>query len=605
METLTPADKHVTRITWHHIAASSRSTSCCMSAFAALQAPSRLGSLHATKPPPLNSAPRTLNFSFRRDNVVLRPDSITLGLEERDLLILQGCFEAEVLRGVVFVDGAIPIRPGSLHKFITSPLRSLPTFRTVDARKVESDGHGILPRYGCVVQLRSLELGLDHFASYSSLDIPYSDPAWAYSFNIVQEESPQTCGAFIPGRNLLALEKACQLFSSGPPRVVMVAGAPMTGKSTFCETLLNCVLAENSSIAYMDLDPSHSRYSPIGCISLSVQNQPRLNAIYSVRGLEFQHSVYYGFNLVSENPLHFYSCASQLFRVYTESVRSNGTLLVVNTPAWIKGLEKEMLVMVSRLVAPDLLLYMSHHDFIPIGDYVAPTFESQDHPDSSVLQDVHYGSQLTLRAIRKLPLVSKSDFLDHNKLIHFHQLDSGIFSFRNHLLLKAPQPLSYWTPSSPSGTVRAVCFLNYERDQNLVFDDVVDGLEATVMAICAVSKSDVSNAVATRDESPWYLDAEGFRSISSYAIGLCMVHSVDTRDHTFNIYPDGELGAKIAGLSPSETLILVRGEGEIPQAEFEYSRLSGAEIPFLNADPKTALGGRWTVRKNIGRASQK
>lgn len=576
-----------------------------MSAFAALQTPSRLGFLHETRPPPLASAPRILHFSFRHDNVVLRPNSITLGLEERDILLLQGCFEAEVLRGVVFVDGAIPIRPGCLHKFITSPLRSLPTFRTIDAPNVESNGDGILPHYGCVVQLRSLELGLDLFASYSSLDIPYADPAWAFSFKIAQEESPEICGTFIPGRNLLGLEKACQLFSSGPPRVVMVAGAPMTGKSTFCETLINCLLSENNSIAYMDLDSSHSRYSPIGCISLSVQNQPRFNAIYSVRPLEFQHSVYYGFHLVSENPVHFFSCVTQLFRVYKESVKSRGTLLVVNTPAWIKGLEKEMLVMVSRLVAPDLLIYMSHHDFIPIGDYVAPAFESQDYSDSSVLQGVSYESQLTLRAIRKLPLVSKSDFFDHNKLIQFHQLDSGAFSFRNHVLLKPPQALSYWSLSSPSGTIKAVCLLNYERDRTTDLENVVDGLEASIMAICAVPESAVSDVVATRDNSPCYLDAEAFRLSSSYVIGLCMVHSVDIRDGTINVYPDGDLGAKIGRLPPSETLILVRGEGGIPQAELEYCRLSGADIPFLNADPKTAISARWTIRKNIGRASQK
>ncbi|KAL9239560.1 hypothetical protein vseg_013869 [Gypsophila vaccaria] len=146
--------------------------------------------------------------------------------------------------------------------------------------------------------------------------------------------------------------------TSSPPPIALVCGPKNSGKTTFSRHLLNTLLLRYKRVAYLDTDVGQPEFTPSGCLSLTIINQPTLDL--TIPCLKTPERCYFYGDVSSkrdpEGYLNYVFALHDFYRSEYCSSRKNGTSadvpLIVNTPGWVKGIGFDVLVGMLKHITP-------------------------------------------------------------------------------------------------------------------------------------------------------------------------------------------------------------------------------------------------------------
>lgn len=546
-----------------------------MSAFAALQ---RQLAFRPHDPPPhlLRHAVTCSNYTATPENAVFTLNTAYLGLAKPEYLVLQGSFRLRVVRGACLVNSVHYLAAGAVLDVVTSAAESLPVVCPCDA-ETESDAQ-ILPGYDTVLALENIDTGLEKLATYAPpLAAVFPRPSSQYTFDIVLAKTPATAVSF-DAQTHRALTALTAAMCDDENAVCVVFGVKSSGKSTFAMALANNVANETKRAAYMNLDPGSTQLLFHGAVSHTAMAE----MCFSAQLPHQSHHCYYGYATFAELPAHYAACCRELIRHHREHVRGP---LVVDLPAWTRGLGHELLAELVAELAPTKFVYLSHNGATALDGFEQSEFEAADTSDDDVLAPFGVkGSRMlsVVKGTRRTAGVTAAQLRACHRLLCLHQQTDLRFDFALHLLAHAPAKL-------PLAAVAGVCVLGH--DAAVLRGDALQLMEATVVGIFATAEVEPYSR-----SDPFYVK---FLPRSTFIL-LCLVHSVGATH--FNVYVphEDDVSERIARhVAAGAQIVLARGDGEVPLAEFLAPHLPKV-LPYISFDTRPRLGGVWKAR-NIGR----
>ncbi|KAK6453858.1 uncharacterized protein RJT20DRAFT_63840 [Scheffersomyces xylosifermentans] len=613
---------------------------------------------------PLQANPQIVKSKFipNNENLVVLKDQIVVGLKVNEYIVISGQCELFIQRGAILINQHHYVFADrhSSYKILAPTSQSLPILSStqvldrskgIEDTMTNENAHLFSNEYKSIIVLKNYYSGLEKIGSYyppfkrifhcntisedNVLD-EYESIFSNYSFEIVLKDK---------GLSALGLEKIwspsitelINEFKDYIPKIIMVIGNKNSGKSTVSKTLLNSLLQSgHDSVSYLDLDPGQSEYSIPYTLSLTNEKNVvfGLNIPASISDSNdtedtIQH--YFGFSTPIHDPERYTSIIKDLLCQYSKYHKPQGNPLIINTPGWIRGYGKEILIELTEVINPDYLILLSSSLEI-------------EHPDNmEILRDLQYIDVKIMQGIYQSSKYSAAQLRIFNKLSYFHQtaVHPIRFDFNKHILETSPSRISYETVGSPPGFVGINCItiLNFDITSNFEYEDILLMIDSTICGIYLVDSeihyaySELFYKSAYNDNLPIYLNSSQSGNIFSSEIaskvkfmGLTMVHSIDRSRNYFNLYlPSANAVRIIELLKQGYKLHLVRGEGEVPSAEILNSRIlskkeqdlktiatkkrKGEHVanelifpyPYVSFEGKNKIGGVWKIRRNVKR----
>lgn len=573
------------------------------------------------------------SFTPSKRNMKIERDSITIGMDVHDDILISGQCSIQVQQGILLINDLHSIHASpKLYDIVAPTSQSLPFLsgtRSDDGGFQQENGTSSVSdefdplRFPTVIKISNLFTGLELIGDYHSpfkALFPLQSKAYDnsssqlfkdFSFDIVLDYS-------LSASSMLILPSwKGELFSlthklDAKPLIYFIIGKKNSGKSTFSKLLLNCLSLNAGSCTYLDLDPGQSEFSNPYTLSITDVHDPFFGInlpTSSNKPNDSRISLYYGFSSPQQQSEQYIRIVKKLFSIY-ENLQ-NKSHLIVNTPGWIKGFGKELLMEITELIHPDHLIYLTG------------TEDDEDDVNNTDLVDkLSYNHFSELPGIYKTSKYSAAQLRMFNKLCYFHQLKDLKYNFHTHILDLPPLKLSYLTGSSFAGSVgvSAVTVLNYDVGFNLAPDDIPIMLEASIVGFYLIENFDSFEPFLYSRSStyPQILNSSAYCRFNDYGdsmrfMGLGMVHSINVQEKFFNVYlPTNNQNQIKQGLSGSQKLLIVKGEGEIPSCEMlnpeliSGYRTSGEtqEMPYVSFVDKAKVGGVWRGRRNIMRKNQ-
>jgi polynucleotide 5'-hydroxyl-kinase GRC3/NOL9 len=169
--------------------------------------------------------------------------------------------------------------------------------------------------------------------------------------------------------------------NSTNPTTLMACGPKATGKSSFCQYLINRLVTETTieqgvvtragrprGAFLLDLDPGQPFFCAVGQVSLTYFEKPFFGPQFTNPevegrpGIETMKVHHVGLVSLRGDPDHYVHCALELLKVYWSLVPLLPTFpsrpLIVNTPAWIAGAGLEVLTQLVKSLGITKLVYM-------------------------------------------------------------------------------------------------------------------------------------------------------------------------------------------------------------------------------------------------------
>lgn len=602
-------------------------------------------SISSTPAPILNSRITQSNYTPNESNLKFSDNHVTITLNPSEYIIISGQCNLKIIKGSIKINQChcLTSEDNKSYNIIALQSQSLPIISHYTTPEMEEDG---VPSVS-IIQLENSFSGIENisqiepaFKNLISGQPNVEEPSLFknYSFDIVLTETNGGYGLdinsyWINELNLLKSNK------DGPtPKIIMIIGNKNTGKSTFCKSLINELLLTNPNrpVSYLEIDPGQSEYSTPYALSLSeiVQAQFGLVALPHKNNNIVKSRVehYFGFTSAVNAPTRYVEIIEELFNHY-QTKFSQRNHLIINTPGWVKGYGKELLNQITKIINPDKLILLSNN-------------LNQEYPDNAnILQDLTYQSLSIIPGVYQLSKYSAPQIRTINKLLYFHQTTTtGTFNFNDHLLDSSPLKISYACGNSPNNPgIYSTTIINHNIDNEFSHRDLCSLVEVSIYGIYLIKSNGSTKfdemSCFRRDDgnSPFYLNPDDFdnllsnETITSKFIGLIMVHSINPNDHYMNIYaPDIIINRlrKVLSTNSNQTndykLIMIRGEGDIPNCEMLYPefinkkidylklikkrkaattsrKLVDLKLPYISFETKLKVGGIWKVRKNIKR----
>lgn len=561
-----------------------------MSAFAAFQKLSRSTPelLSYNSPFPNNILSSNVKLGAR--NAIFADSSILIGLNPGDYVTASGTYRLRVVKGSAFINSLYKIVSEETHNVITNANEPLPVIIGVDN---PTPNDSILPTFPTVIEIQNYDTGLQNIDRIQEQlkGLYLSKPDSQYTFEVKEEADNDTEGIRIDQSTFRAVTEVGSRLSN-ESEVALVAGAAFSGKLTTAHLLLNYITT-NRPVAFLDLDPNSGRFSPPGCLSLTVQSQPCFGVFIANGGL-IGKTLYYGHNSLTALPTYYMKCVREL-KVYYEAKLLKYPL-IVNTPPGIKGLGRELLSQISALFKTTVLVYLSQSGSPEVESF-EDDFEVQDNPDHEVIADITHTLLYKVHATRKKPR-----FLNYAHetalLQYFHRIEENFdFSF---LVEQPPQMVSY-SRGYPNGVPYVVSL--HQSIQNLSKENVEEYLEASVVALCSVELPQFLSSKTY----PQIITTNDFVNLSHDMICLCVIHLISRDGHYLVYLPRNSIVTLRLREETSKrrSLAFVRGDFGIPSGEFLAPQFEGRSIPYLVPEPLSKVGGVWNVRKNLGRKNQR
>ncbi|KAI5957096.1 GRC3 [Candida jiufengensis] len=553
---------------------------------------------------PLNSNTHNIisqsNFIPNNTNLNFFDDHILLKLHNPEFIIIKGQFKMEIIEGEVQLNNCYNMASDSkkIYSFKSSGAQALPIVSHASADNI------------AVLKLINLKNGLENLHKiYSQRSSAVSDQDNLfrnYTFEIVIKESEdESCGLYIPD----TWSKMFKSIANSPLNSLMVIGHKNTGKSTFSKCFMDYLLLHRKRpVVLMDLDPGQSEYSSPYCMSLSIHYEASFCEDLSK---DDKTELYYGFTSPMESPSRFLNIVQRLFDTYSSTYLHKGYVLIINTPGWIKGYGKELLVKISNIINPSDLCLLSHKLSLDAEE------------NQTTLNGLSYSNVHLVSGIFSNQELSASQIRCINKLLYFHKISNNCFDFSRYMLDVPPLKLSYCINNSEVG-INALCVLNYKLKSTQEFALLRLLLETMIWGIYATSSKTFTPTKNTSSKYPNLINMETLKRISnddqeSQFLGLLAIHSINFKEQYFNIYAPPDVISKLqTHLNSNYKIILVRGEGNLPAPEIMYpnflqhidnSKTNTTKqvnrIPYLSFKAKPKVGGIWKVRRNIIRKNQR
>lgn len=601
-----------------------------------------------------SALPTKSKFMPDDDNLVICEDHIIVGLKVREFILINGQCKVTIQRGAVKINNiyyyvASPDKPITI---ISSQSQSLPTISSTQVldRSVgikddvnKENSHLFTSTYKSIVKIENLYTGLENIFLYhpplkrffhnrtivnDEVLTDYERLFKTYSFEIVLRDLFST-GLYLDKSWINSInsitEKAVSEHNS---KVIMVIGNKNSGKSTFAKALLNnmILLSNNETkVSYLELDPGQSEYSIPYSLSLTCHDKPTIgiNISNDIDNNEcLRH--YYGFTTPQGNPDQYIRIIEALITEYNNSHRPKGYPLVINTPGWIKGLGKEILCTLSKFIEPTCMVLMSSN-------------QDPESPDNiDILSGLTYEALELVQGTFQTSRYSPAQIRLFNKAAYFHTRSLMCYDFQSTLSAFSPLKISYETENSGEGFqgINLTSIINLEEDE-IDLLDLPLMLEATVMGIYLIEHEQFELIKNKRkchsgnSNIPFYLSAKDYDDLLNFLspdfvyLGLCMVHSVNVEEEYMNIYIPPHNQERIRDLVSSHgfKMLLVRGEGEIPNPEYFDRRILSqreeemrvlkkakkdgkknvqiSSIPYVTFEAVSKLGGSSKPRKNV------
>ena len=575
------------------------------------------------------------------DNFLVFDDHIIVGLKTNEYLLVSGQCKITVQRGAVKLNEvdyhhADPERSISIVASFSQSLPMISSTQILDrdgVRDTQNDHnkHLFSSDYKSVVMIANYSTGVEDIGLYwrpfkrffgfgGESDVELLGEMerlfQSYTFEIVLRNNGSL------GMNLDAvwgtdLKSLCENITEDlESSVTMIIGNKNSGKSTLSKTLTNALLLKQRlPVAYLDLDPGQSEFSAPFTLSLTLIHEP-IYGMYLFNPHEVVSSHYYGFTTPQQHPDLYISIAKSLLHSFISKLKAQGINLVINTPGWIKGFGMEILNNISNELEPDHLILLSGN-LDPGSPENADILSTITHKKSHIFQGIYHQSKY-----------SPSQLRTWNKLLYFHRQNtpSGLhFDFKTHILDKPPLRLPYQVEEDPSFCgLNSVLFLNVDPSE-VGKDNIALLLDASIVGFYLIDYEYYSSYQGLQLISPdqplimrlaLYSDMIDFRATEVLFAGLGMIHSIDTARHCFNIYLPFSVKENLEKhLSNGMKLVMVKGEGDIPPAEFLKPELlksvskksadgSNLPLPYISFE-SNKVAGVWKMRRNVMRRGQR
>lgn len=558
--------------------------------------------------PPVPVKKTRNTFHMNKENVIYDETYVILGLKVDESITLSGQFELIIERGAILINGVSYYHAPQKFKIIQPALSSFPVIsstqviNTDEVRDIKTDknDHLFTSDYKSVVRLNSLTTGLENIGKYH---LPFKN-----LFKHDEESSFSDYSFDISFQNLEAIQYDKQLVKSIDgivdiiePSSFITIGNKNSGKSTVLKLLIN-KLVEGSPVSVLDLDPGQSEYSKPYCLSITNHYEPIYGYNYHVD--EDDLNYFYGFTTPQNNPDSYFTIIEHLYTYYMNNLKPRGFHLVINTPGWVKGYGKELLIRITKLINPDNLILLSSNN-------------------NDLLEGLTFKNLVVGKGYFNQSKYSPSEIRNFNKLVYFHKKGDQ-FLFEHHLLENSPLRISYQTNIDDTSFigVNAVSVLNYDDNLN----DLPVMLDCSIVGYYLVDNEHFqTNKSLLQSDSMVYItphDLEKFMEYNTNVVfgGICMIHSINTVNKHFNIYfPYNEEVSKIQkSLEQGYKLLIVKGESDIPTSEILMPKLLEnfqqkykkahknnqqlPSLPYVSYNNK--INGVWKVRRNIMRRGQ-
>lgn len=538
--------------------------------------------------PVLNS-----NFALEKGgNVVYHEQEQIIGLKQDDVLVVKGQYVLRVVSGKAVIDSYVVGEDSNARTVNASNLTSIPCIRAVSA----SAGRlhpGLTGSFSCVVALSNHTDGMENLPSlyphlkylYASENSKnsYSHNSHNYTFSVLLEAESNRLATSIPDSWEFQLGRLTSFFANSDRKnkVILIIGNKNTGKSTFLKLLANSLLSETStakSIQVLDMDPGQPELCLPGCISLSTITSPLLGTVQSFQIEKSSEIVkYLGFNSPNVQPLNY---LRQLDELLEKINSSKDTITLINSPGWVKGFGAEIIAHLNANLDITSLIQLS-----------------DELRDLDIIREIHWEKETE---VIRLPSASRSTHsfnsyppivIRNFKLLSYmhYDLKSQKFDFTP-LLLKSPYRLSYLSLTSDVHKLQnfpGITGVSIFDSQGVSVADVPQCLECQYVALVTISKEDLLG-IEARDTKPSsslpnYINENLVHSIRTNFHGLAIVHSVDNKYKTINLYTPIDTHALLQTLvSNKEKLILVKGREEVPMDEIYSTQLIKGPAMFWN-----------------------
>jgi len=576
------------------------------------------------------------NFVPNEYNCKFNDDYVLIGLQESEYIMVMGQLKLTILSGAMLINQHhyYLANPSNSFPIIAPQSQAVPILSSTQIKNKSptlDDNIQFLPKkFLTVIKLENMFTGLEQVGKYyppfkrffdvnSELDEPRRSPNKfsCYSFDVILEEKG-VVGLSI-GENwsqeLNLLELQC---TEEEPHIYMIIGSKNSGKSTFSKALLNQLLS-NSNVSYLDMDPGQSEFSPPYSLTLTSIRKTILGFnTYLEDGSEDELKHYFGFTTPLHQPTLYVKLITHLFRHYLLVHKPKGNHLIINTPGWIKGYGKEILIELTKVINPTKLILLSS------------CLDANNVDNNDALQGLTFRNSMILSGVYQTSKYSPAQMRIFNKLIYFHSLSLHSYDFSSHILDSPPFKISYETTKSANDFlgVNAVTFINYEVGTDFSFDDIFVMIDASIFAMYLVENElfhscKTAFPIPESDNAPFYLSFETYRDIVTaddvHYKGLCMVHSINRQENYLNLYLPKLNQSKVKEMMlKGYKLLLVKGDGEIPSCEFlnpavlkvherqlrqtrGNKNITPSRLPYISINGKSKLGGVWKVRRNVMR----
>ncbi|KAJ3889571.1 hypothetical protein GG344DRAFT_67021 [Lentinula edodes] len=141
-----------------------------------------------------------------------------------------------------------------------------------------------------------------------------------------------------------------------PPNIYLIKGPKKVGKSSFARTLVNRLLSQHNTLAYLDLDPGQSEFTPAGLIALTLVSAPVLGPPWTHPSVPLRAHFIGAFS-PKGCPSLYVEGVRDLVRFWGEEICWGGGKsaipLVVNTMGWAKGLGVDLMKRIQDVLVVD------------------------------------------------------------------------------------------------------------------------------------------------------------------------------------------------------------------------------------------------------------
>ncbi|KAJ3925368.1 MAG: hypothetical protein NXY57DRAFT_928602 [Lentinula lateritia] len=440
-----------------------------------------------------------------------------------------------------------------------------------------------------------------------------------------------------------------------PPNIYLIKGPKKVGKSSFARTLVNRLLSQHNTLAYLDFDPGQSEFTPAGLIALTLVSDPVLGPPWTHPSVPVRAHFIGAFS-PKGCPSLYLEGVRDLVRFWLEEVCWEGSKsaipLVVNTMGWAKGLGVDLMKKIQDVLTVDGVEKASYET--SFGSRIVGESRAVMHVYEFGQSENEMGNGRQ-REMDGLPLestlsllFSAADQRTMNIMSYFHAVFPSSSSFSSSSYTTA----SHWDASLPL-LARPPYQVDVGRALDRVFllgggGEVIRAESESVLggAVVALVRCEPGtlDAIDDNDDStqgqnqiPYFPTSNSASSypspLTSSAIGLALVRSVAPGGSHLHVLTPLPLSAILSssstspGLNMSRSLdmgtggagarVLVKGEMEIPiWGMVDFRRLGGRganrgegdeqrDIPFLQWEKGVGVGAeRRRVRRNLMRKGQ-